>query len=89
MNITLIVTQNIVTMTICSQYGSIIIRTVLLASIKPQLFMSSFRNERKSLKINKALVSHFLLLLPADLPALSLKEWVRTPVKVIKAQFYS
>ena len=70
-----------------------------LASLKTQLFMSSFENERKSLKINKALVPHFLLLLPAvphpmvmlpaDLPALSLKEWVRTPVKVKKAQVYS
>jgi len=79
------VTQNIVTMTIFSQCGSI--------------FMSSFKNERKSLKINKALVPHFLLLLPAvphpllmlpaDLPALSLKEWVQTPVKVKKVQAYS
>ena len=52
-----------------------------LASLKPQLFMSSFENERKTLKIIKALVPHFLSLLPAiphplfmlsvDLPALS------------------
>ena len=51
------------------------------------------------MKINKALVPHFLSLLPAvphllftktaDLPALSLKVWVRTPVKVKKAQVYS
>ena len=69
------------------------------ASLKPQLFMSSLKNERKSLKINKALVPHFLLLLPTvphpmvmlpeDLLALSLKELVRTPVKVKKAQVYS
>lgn len=30
-----------------------------LESLKPQLFMSSFKNERKTLKINKALVPHF------------------------------
>lgn len=61
--------------------------------------MSSFENERKTLKINKALVPHFLSLLPvvphplfmlpADLPALSVKGWVRTPVKVKKVQVYS
>ena len=70
-----------------------------LASLKPQLFMSSFGNERKTLKIIKALVPHFLSLLPAvphplfilpaDLLALSLKDWVWTPVKVKKAQVYS
>ena len=61
--------------------------------------MSSLENERKPLKISKTLGPHFLLALPvaphplvmspADLPALSLKEWVRTPVKVKKAEFYS
>jgi hypothetical protein len=60
--------------------------------------MSSFANERKTLKINITLVPHFLLLLPADphslfiipayLHALSVKGWVRTPVKVKKAQVY-
>jgi len=50
------------------------------------------------LKNNKALVPHFLLMLlavphlffvlPVDLPALSLKGWVRTPVKVKKGQVY-
>jgi len=50
------------------------------------------------LKNNKALVPHFLLLLPTvphlsfvlptDLPTLSLKGWVRTLVKVKKAQVY-
>jgi len=69
-----------------------------LASLRPQLFMSNFKKRESPLKNNKSLVSHFLLLfpavphplfvLPADLPALSLKGWVRTPVKVKKAQVY-
>ena len=60
--------------------------------------MSSFAKERKTLKINITLVPHFLLLLPADLHplfiipaylhAVSVKGWVRTPVKVKKAQVY-
>jgi len=68
------------------------------ASLKPHLFMSSLKNERKPLKISKTLVLHFLLALPmilhplvmfpVDLPALSLKERVWTPVKVKKAQVY-
>ena len=61
--------------------------------------MSRFANERKTLKINKTLILHFLSLfpagphplfiLPAYLHALYVKGWVRTPVKVKKAQVYS
>ena len=60
--------------------------------------MSSFANERKTLKINITLVPHFLLLLPADphslfiiptyLHTLSVKGWVHTPVKVKKKQVH-
>ena len=61
--------------------------------------MSSFANERKTLKINITLVPNFLLLLraephlffilPAYLHVLSVKGWVRTPVKIKKAQVYT
>ena len=58
----------------------------------------AFKNERKSLKISKTLVSHFILALPivshplimspVDLPSLCLKERVRTPVQIKKVQVY-
>jgi len=69
-----------------------------LESLIPQLLMSSFKKERKSFESNKSLVPHFLLLLPAvphpmfvlpaGLTTQYLKGWVRTPVKVKKAQVY-
>ena len=67
------------------------------ASLKTQFFISSFENKRKSLKISKTLVSHFLLALPTvphslvmspvHLIALYFHIWVRTPVKVKRHNF--
>jgi len=58
----------------------------------------ALKMRERLLKINKALVPHFLSLLPAvlhplfmlpaNLPALSVKVWVRTPMKVKKALVY-
>ena len=58
----------------------------------------ALKKRESPLKINKSLVPHFPLLLPAvphpmfvlptDLPALYLKGWVRTPVKVKRVQVY-
>ena len=84
-------------MTIYSSMGSPSTILSSLASLIPQLLMSSLENGRKSFKKHKTLVPHFLLLLPAvphsmfmspaNLPALYLKGWVRTPRKVKRCKF--
>ena len=90
--------KNIVTLIICSQYGSITTYTSLLSKSQTSALQNKLWKWEKDIKSNVTWVPHFLSLLPAGphplfrvpayLYALYVKGRVRTPVKVKRRNFY-